>query len=234
MRKFNLILTVLLTVLISCNQGNIQRKYSYTKWKVDTKGNKISKSEFKSFDDKNNLTKWIQYLDNGKTDIDSFSYEFEGKLKVKEFRYTNGKLWTKTIFIYGKDNKLKETKCFDRDEKLESETKHTLTDNSEVVENYSDGELYSIDSLRYNHENKIISEIQYMTDGTWFQKHKYEYDSNGNLLLEQAEANSEFDGIGLVEFRYVIDKNNRTTKETVLYPDKSKEYYIYEYDNDKK
>ena len=109
MRKFKLILTILLTVLISGKQGKIQRKYSYTKWKVDARGNKISKSEFKSFDDKNNLTKWIQYLDNGKTETDSFSYEYEGKLKVKEFRYTNGELWTKTIFIYREDNKLKET-----------------------------------------------------------------------------------------------------------------------------
>ena len=159
MRKFNLILAFLLVTLISCNSGNIHGKYSYTKWKVDAKGNKIRKSEFKSFDDKSNLTKWIQYLDDGKSETDSFSYEFEGNLKVKEFRYTNGKLWTKTIFIYGKDNKLKETKCFDRDGKPESETKHTLTDNSEVVENYSNGELYSIDSLKYNHENKIFKTI---------------------------------------------------------------------------
>ena len=232
MRNFKLILTLLLGVLISCNQGNSQRKYSYTKWHVDSKGNKIEKSEFKSFDSQNNLTKWIQYLDNDKSLTDSFAYEFEGNLKVKEFRYTNRKLWTKTIYIYGKDNKLTETKCFDRDEKLESSTKHKLTNNSEVIENYSDGELYSIDSLIYNYKNKKISEMQYLSDGTWFQKHKYEYDSNGNLLLEQSEANSEFDGIGLVEFNYIFDKKNRPTNEIVLFPDKSKEYYIYEYDNE--
>lgn len=231
MRQFKLILTIILGLLISCNQGNSLGKYSHTKWKADSNGKKIGKSEFKSFDNQNNLTKWIQHLGNGKSLTDSFGYEFEENLKVTEFRYTNGKLWTKTIFIYGKDNKLIETKCFDRDEKLESSTKHKLSDNYEVIENYSDGELYSIDSLRYSHKNKKMSEIQYMSDGTWFQKHKYEYDSNGNLLLEQSEVNSEFDGIGLVEYRYVIDKNNRTTKETVIFPDKSKEYYIYDYDD---
>jgi len=232
MRNFKLILTLLFGVLISCNHANSQRKYSYTKWHVDSKGKKIDKSEFKSFDSQNNQTKWIQYLDNGISLTDSFAYEFEGNLKIKEFRYSNRKLSTKTIYIYGKDNKLTETKCFDRDEKLESETKHKFTDNLEVIENYSNEELYSIDSLKYNYKNKIISEIQYLDDGTWFQKHKYEYDSKGNLLLEQNEANSEFDGIGLVESSFVINKNNRPTKETVLFPDKSKEYYIYEYDNE--
>ena len=232
MRNFKLILTILLVTLISCNYGNTQLKYSYTKWKVDSNGKKIGKSEFKSFDSHNNLSKWIQYFDNGKSETDSFSYEFDGKLKIKEFRYANGKLSTKTIFIYGKDNKLTETKNFDRNGKLESSTKHKFTDNSEIIENYSDGKLYSIDSLKYNNENKILSEIQYLDDGTWFQKHKYEYDSKGNLILEQNEANSEFDGIGLVESNYIIDKNNRPTKETVLFPDKSKEYYIYEYDTE--
>jgi hypothetical protein len=233
MRNLKLISIFFICAWISCDNADSNNGYSYTKWRVDSQGNKIRKSEFKCFDNQDNLIKWIQYLDDGQSMTDSFSYVFKGGSKIEEYRYkSNGQLWNKTIFIYGENNKLKETKSYDRDNKQESATRHKSINKMEIVENYSsEGELYSIDTLIYNDKDKILLEAQYLSEGEWFQKHRYEYDLKGNLIVQQSQANPDFDGIGIVEYRYENNENNRPLRVTVIFPDESKEYYIYEYDN---
>jgi hypothetical protein len=228
------ILPILFIVLVSGHKAIADNAYSYTKWHVTPKGKKLSKTELKSYDAQNNLRKWVQYVNGGKSLTDSFAYEFKGELKIKEFRYSDGKLYTTTTFSYGKDNKVKSTKCFDKDNQIESSTKHKFFGNWELIQNYSStGNLYSIDSLQYNQANKKTYEIQYLSDGSWFQRHRYEYDAKSSLIKSQTEANPAFDGIGLVVSVFTYNTINRPIKETVIFPDKTKENYIYIY-SDKK
>jgi hypothetical protein len=230
MRNIKVTLLILFVTLLSCNQAFSGNGYSYTKWHVSPKGKKLSKSEYKSYDAQDNLKKWIQYVNAGKPLIDSFAYEFKANLKTREYRYSEGILFTLTTFTYGKDNRIKGTKCFDKNNQLESTTKHKFTADYEIIQQYSStGNLYSTDSLQYNQGNKKISEIQYLSDGSWFQRHKYEYDAKANLIKSQTEANPAFDGIGLVVSVFTYNANNKPVKETVIFPDKTKENYIYIY-----
>ena len=230
-------ITILIAVIFAfstCNNikpiNNIKSDYSFTKWQVDSTGSKIRKSEYKKFDKEENLIKWIQYLDDEKSIVDSFAYSFQGGLKIEKKQFNTNGLFSITKFEYDSNNKVKATSEFDRANNLQSYTKHQFINSYEIVENYSinDG-LYSIDSLLYNDKNKLVSETTYMTDGEWFQKHEYIYDSKGNLLIQRSQANPVFDGIGIVEYKYEYDNKNRPIKEFVRFPDNTQEFYIYEY-----
>lgn len=224
---------LIITWTFSCS-NNVENKngYTYTKWQVNSNGKKIRKIEYKRFDKNENIMIWIQYLESGKSMIDSFSYTFKADLKIEEKNYNPNGLFSIAEFEYDSNKKLQTKNSYDRNKKLESYFKHKYIGSKEIVENYSslDG-LFAIDTIVYNNQNKVVSEIQYMTDGNWFQKHLYDYDSKGNLINRQSQANPIYDGIGVVETRYTNNDKNRPIKETVIFPDKSKEYNIYEYND---
>jgi hypothetical protein len=230
MKNFRLIaISVIIASIVCCN-AEINKGHAYVKWQVDTNGNKIKKSEYKRFDENGNLIKWIQYLENENTLTDSFTYVFQATLKTEEKRFSDNSLFSISKYEYYSNNKLSKENKFDKDNNLESYSKHKFIDSEEIVENYSvkDG-LYSIDTIVYNEKNKILTETTYMTDGTWFQKDAYEYDSKGILIKQQSQVNPIFDGAGIVEYNFKNNEQNRPIKSNVILPDKSEEYYIFEY-----
>ena len=225
------ILIISLFSIYSCSNETKEEigGYSYTEWKTDINGNKIEKSEYKLFDEKDNLVKWIQYTDENPR-VDSFSYEYQGDILIKKNRFINGNLFSQTIFEY-ENNKVKIEKELNRDNELESYLKHVyLSDNVEAIENYSKSdELFSIDSLKYDSKGNLIKETQFLSDGFWFQNHTYEYDSNDNLIIQKSEANPEFGGVGIVEYNFEYNSENEKIRKKVNVPDTGLEYYIYEY-----
>ena len=221
---------MIVTWTFSCSSIETKSGYAFIKWQVDSNGNKIKKSEFKRFDENENLIKWIEYLENENTSKDSFSYSFQSGLKLEEKRFNVNGLFSTTKFEYDSNHKLSKKNSFDRDNTFESYSIYKFINNKEIIENYSakDG-LYSIDTLVYDDKNNLLSETTYMTDGTWFQKDAFEYDSRGNLIKQQSQVNPIFDGAGVVEYNFINNEKNRPIKVKVILPDKSEEYYIYEY-----
>ena len=226
------ILIVILFSIYSCS-NEIKKEtsgYSFTEWKADSDGNKIEKSQYKVFDEKDNLVKWIQYW-NGTEHVDSFVYVYQAEVLTKKLRYVNGQLFSQTIFEYNENNKIETEKELNRDNELESYLKHFyLSDNVETIENYDKSdELYSIDSLKYDSKGNLIEETQYLSDGFWFQHHTYEYDINDNLIIQKSEANPEFDGVGIVEYHFDYNSENKRVSKRANVPDTGLKYYIYEY-----
>ena len=233
MKRHLVILTFAFLTLNSCN-NEVKKELtgnSFTIWKTDVNGNKIEKSEYKQFDEKGNLLKWIQF-GNGNALVDSFSYEYKDNLLIKKFRFTNGVLFSQTTFEYNENNMLKLETEFDRNNVFQSSSKHIyLADNVKAIENYSNSnELYSIDSLKYDNKGNLIEETQFLSDGYWFQHHTYEFDNNNNLIIQKSEANPEFDGVGIVEYKFEYNAENKKVKKTANVPDTGLEYYYYEYD----
>ena len=231
MKRINLIIIFLAIALISCSKTDTTKAYSYTKWLVDSKGKKIKKSEYREFDSKGNKIKWVQYVDQGVL-IDSFVYVYKNGLKTEESNYHNGGnvLFSKTVYTYNSDKKIDIEKEYNEKDKLDSYKKHTYFNLLEIVEYYTaDGEMSFMDSITYDNKNNMFTDNQYLEDGSWFVKQKYEYDINGNLIKEFVEANSEFDGIGVVETDYFYDNKNRIIKEIVKSPVEPITYYYYIY-----
>lgn len=231
--KMKYIKLISISILIgwtSCSNIEINGGYAYITWQIDSKGEKVRKCEYRQFDENENLIKWIQYLKEGETMIDSFSYSYQGPRRIEEKRFVVNQLFSTIKFEYGSNNKLCRKNSYDRDNTLQSYSNHKFVDSKEIIENFTvkDG-LYSIDTIVYNDKNKILFETTYMTDGTWFQKDAYEYDSGGNLFKQQSQVNPIFDGIGIVEYNFVNNEKNKPIRQKVILPDKSEENYIYEY-----
>jgi hypothetical protein len=225
-----LILMVISFALLDCSKHADLANKSQTKWKTNSNWEKTEKEEEKQFNENADIVKWIQYTSSGEI-CEEFKYEYEGKIKVKEYRKGCNQDDSKakvTNFKYGANHRIEEEIEFENKKMTEiSKFKYRQKSDKYPIqrEDYFNGETEPImvANLTYDKPGNLIKEEQFVS-GSWFGTFTYKFNSGGQLIYSTCEADG---GVGLVEYFYIY-KNNVLIKDSVKIPGAKTEYHIYE------
>jgi hypothetical protein len=198
------------------------------KWLSDSKGRKIHKEEEKQYNDRDDVIKWVQYVERSQI-CETFKFEYANEKKVKMTRaYCNGKIQMQTIYKYDKAGRLIQELDYNPNQLLEEKRVNTYKGNSKIIaftETYKANEKkpYSRIDFEYYPNGLLKSEYQ-TSEGSWFGTTEYKYNADKKVSYEGAQVDG---GVGLVETYYTY-RNNMLSTDYVKIPDTGKEYHIYE------
>lgn len=188
---------------------------SYTLYEYDKDGNKIGEKDYddgklfseykREFDEYGNLVCITNYDESGNI---SYRYEYE-------YEYNDdGKPVSCVYYSDGNRDGYREYKYYE-DGTLKTETYSN-----------TDGEFSS--TTEYNKDGKEIrytSYYDYGDDYTEASEYTYEYDENGNLVLEKSYLDGDIEHM----YKYEYDKNNNLIREDECdYSGETVRYYTYE------
>lgn len=153
-----------------------------------------------------------RYRDNNEISNSwKFSYDSIGNLLSVSGRDGEGKEYYHIEHEYDNENNVKLTTFnYDRLEKFCFRYEYEYNSSGSKKTTYSDGDLHSEEE--YDCNSKITSSIDYHKDGTeiWRRSnYEYEYDGNGNIILEIRYD----DGIEMQRIKYEYDNKSNIMLE---------------------
>jgi hypothetical protein len=222
-------LTFIFFLLNNLTMYNVPVK-NQIKWTCDANWMKIEKVEERQFDEKENLTKWIQYTSGGSL-CDEFKYEYGGTNKIKEYRKNCFQSYDRASvknYKYGINNRIEEENTFEN-KKLTTRSKFKFKTPKDkypyLREDYFDGENEpaTIANLTYDKNGNLLEEEQ-LVSGSWFGTYTYKFNNRGQLIYHTGSVDG---GVGLVEYFYIYGEDI-LIKDSVKIPDTGTEYHIYQ------
>ncbi|WP_114937992.1 hypothetical protein [Mucilaginibacter endophyticus] len=226
--KYSVLSLSLLFLL--CSFGSLNTNKTQIKWVTDAKGKKLRKEEESLYNDKGDIIKSVQYVDHQKPLCEIFSFEYANGHKSKKVKtFCEGKGYQLTVYTYDKQNRLVQEVDYESKNQLVEKRVNTYQGSGNNISstayfNGKEKDAYMKSGFEYYHDNLLKKEIQ-TVGGSWNCTNNYKYDSNKNLIYEDAEVDG---GVGVVKYYYTY-QNNILVKDVVKIPDTGTEYHLYEY-----
>lgn len=198
-----------------------------TVWSCNENWQKIEKDEEKTMSEKGLVLRWTQYIQDGNTLTQNYSYIYAGNRKLKEYQWS-GKHITHKEFCYDNLGRLMTEQCYEDDE-LTDVLKYIYPSktamNPTKQENYlaADKKPNMTTEYTYDKAGLLIKKEQYDSAGL-YESDNYTRDNEGRLINKSMFVIGQDGG---VKYFYIYD-GYLLVRDSVVIFDNPTEYHIYE------
>lgn len=183
-----------------------------------------------------------KYVSANTSDINNLILQSKLNSKFNEYGYytemtlfnANDKLDNKALFSYDQNNNLILKTYYNGDNEKIASSEYVynnaglMTDSKELD---AQGNVYSRSEFKYNAMGKVIEELVYAENNTFFGKKTAVYDDKGNVT---SQYSSDANGNPVEQFSYAYDKKSRLTRIDAYANNQFNYAFDYEYNSEDK
>ncbi len=208
------------------NNDEILREFKVGLQEYDDRGNLTKEVQYDNngqvdvangykYDDKNRLIEEIHYYEEEVGEMISYQLDSEGRIVRSETRYADGSVSVKD---YSRTENMITIQAVDEDGDIESEDLLKLDEKGNILEEVHLDEDHKVESKfinTYNQKDQLISRVEFGENDEFIRKVLIEYDDKGNAVAE-THLNRKDEVMDHITFSF-DDHGNRTEWQNSTY-----------------